>query len=148
VYSPFGKNFLKTMMALAQGREELKVVGDQRGNPTSALDIADGLLVVLGRWAAGARTGIGETHHLAGSGAASWAEFAAAIFTECARLGRPHASVTPIRTEDWPTKAARPAFSMLDCSSFETTFGYRMPDWRKSTGEVVARLAEPAATAP
>jgi dTDP-4-dehydrorhamnose reductase len=141
VYSPFGKNFLKTMMTVAQSRDVLTVVGDQRGNPTSALDIADGLLAVLARWAKGGAAGLGETHHLAGTGAASWAEFAQTIFAECARLGLPHASVTPIRTEDWPTRAVRPVCSMLDTSGFLRTFGFSMPEWQRSTADVVARLA-------
>jgi dTDP-4-dehydrorhamnose reductase len=141
VYSPFGKNFLKTMMSVAQSRDVLTVVGDQRGNPSSGLDLADGLLAVLASWSSGSRVGLGETHHLAGTGAASWAEFATTIFAECARRGIPHASVSPIGTHDWPTKAERPAFSMLDCGGFEQAFGFRMPEWQQSTTYVVERLA-------
>ncbi len=143
VYSPFGKNFLKTMMTVAQSRDVLTVVDDQRGNPSSALDLADGLLAVLRAWTNGDCVGLGETHHLAGTSAASWAEFAQAIFAECAQRGLPHAAVTPIHTEDWPTKAVRPAYSMLDCSGFERTFGFRMPEWQRSTAEVVAPRAAP-----
>ena len=142
VYSPFGKNFLRTMLAVAQNRDVVTVVGDQRGNPSSALDLADGILAVISRWARGGREGLGETHHLAGAGTASWAEFASGIFAEAKRLGLPHAEVTPIRTADWPTRAVRPAYSMLDCSSFERSFGFRAPAWQASTAETVRRLAE------
>jgi dTDP-4-dehydrorhamnose reductase len=128
-------------MTVARSRDVLTVVGDQRGNPSSALDLAEGLLEVLGAWKDGSRAGLGETHHLAGTGAASWAEFATAIFDECARLGLPHAQVTPIGTSDWPTKATRPAYSMLDCSSFERAFDFRMPEWQASAAETVGRLA-------
>jgi dTDP-4-dehydrorhamnose reductase len=141
VYSPFGKNFLKTMLSVAQSRDVLTVVGDQRGNPTSALNLADGLLAALAAWARGGDAGLGQTHHLVGTGDASWAEFAQGIFAQCARLGLPHAAVTPIRTSDWPTRAARPAYSMLDCNAFELSFGFRMPAWQQATAELVERLA-------
>ncbi len=144
IYSPFGRNFVKTMMAMARDRDEVRVVGDQSGNPTSAFDLADGLLAVLADWSAGGRAGLGETHHLAGTGSASWAEFASAIFAECKRLGLPHASVIPIGTGDWPTRAVRPACSVLDCDGFEQTFGFRMPAWQDSAASVVARLAHSA----
>jgi dTDP-4-dehydrorhamnose reductase len=140
VYSPFGRNFLKTMMALAETRDTLTVVGDQHGNPSSALDLADGLLALLGRWTEGERTGLGETFHLAGTGSATWAEFAAAIMAELKRRGRPSAEVRPIRTEDWPTKAVRPRNSELDSSNFAHATGFSMPPWRISAEQVVARL--------
>jgi dTDP-4-dehydrorhamnose reductase len=142
VYSPFGKNFVKTMMTVARSRDIVTVVGDQQGNPTSALDLADGTLAVLDLWEGGSRSGLGKTLHLAGTGAASWAELASTVYAECERRGLPHAAVTPIRTEDWPTKAVRPAFSMLDSSSFERESQFRMPDWQESVAAVVGRLAQ------
>jgi len=141
VYSPFGSNFVKTMMTLGRTRDRLTVVADQHGNPSSALDLADGLLALVSQWAAGSRTGIGETYHLAGTGAATWFEFAEAIFAELRRLGLPAAEVAPIQTADWPTKAVRPQNSALDSSKFERDVGYKMPPWQKSVAEVVARLA-------
>jgi dTDP-4-dehydrorhamnose reductase len=141
VYSPFGHNFVKTMLAAATKRSELTVVADQRGNPTAAEDIADGLLALIGRWREQPDLGLRGTYHLAGSGVASWFEFAAAIFGEAARNGLPIASVKPIRTADWPTRAARPANSVLDSSRFAADFGYRAPPWRQSMAAVVAELA-------
>jgi dTDP-4-dehydrorhamnose reductase len=144
VYSPFGANFVKTMMRLAGDRESVSVVADQKGNPSSALDLADGLLAILSSWRAGSRTGLGETYHLAGSGTTSWAGFAEAIFAECADLGLPTASVVPIATRDYPTRATRPANSTLDCGKFALHFGFEMPDWRVSLAGVVKALAEQA----
>ena len=136
VYSPFGKNFVKSIMAAAGVRDRLTVVDDQRGSPTSALDLANGLLVMIGRGG-----GWGETYHLAGTGEASWCEFAREIMAQCDANGLPHVPVDPIRTEDWPTRAVRPRNSVLDCSKFAQRFGFTMPDWRVSTAEVVRRLA-------
>jgi dTDP-4-dehydrorhamnose reductase len=135
VYSPFGRNFVRTMMAAAREREELRVVADQRGNPTNALDLADALLAIARRWQGG-------TIHLAGTGAASWFEFASAIMAECALLGVPAARIVPIATADWPTRAQRPQDSTLDCGRAASLFGVHMPGWRESLPAVVARLAQ------
>ena len=140
VYSPFGKNFVKTMMAAAHTRDAVIVVDDQHGNPTSALDLADGLLVILDALRRGDRSGLGQTYHLAGAGEASWYDFACAIFAECARLGLASAAVRRATTADWPTKAVRPANSRLACDRFARQFGYRMPDWRSSVRDVVERV--------
>jgi dTDP-4-dehydrorhamnose reductase len=142
VYSSYGKNFVKTMMALAESRDEVGVVADQFGNPSSAHDLADGLLAMLARWATDPKAGLGETFHLAGTGTTSWFDFAAATFEQCARLGVPAARVMPIRTANWPTRAERPRNSALDSSKFAATFGYRMPRWRDSLSSVVSRLVE------
>ena len=132
------------MMTLARTRDVLIVVDDQRGNPTSALDLADGLLAVVTRIAAGERTGLGETYHLAGTGAVSWCGFAKAVFDECARIGAPSARTDPIPTSAYPTRAARPANSMLECGKFANAFDYAMPGWQTSTAHVVERLAADA----
>ena len=141
VYSPFGRNFVKTMLALAADREELSVVEDQVGCPTSALDLADAILQIAGRWREGNRTGLGETYHLAGDGSASWFDLATSVMDECRRLGLPAAKVRPIATADWPTKAVRPTNAVLDCSKIERDLGLRLSDWRASVAETVERLA-------
>lgn len=141
VYSPFGSNFVRTMLRVGATRDKVTVVDDQRGNPSSALDLADGLLAIIDHWGQGRTTGIGETYHLAGSGEASWFEFARAIFAECRTLGLPFPEVEPIAGKDWPTRAARPANSRLDCRKFAADFGFAMPPWRQSLPPVIRRLA-------
>ena len=143
VYSPFGRNFVKTVMDGAKTRDTLTVVGDQVGSPSSALDLADGLLRAAqvirssdGGW-------FGEVYHLAGTGRTSWYGLAEFVMAECRKHDLPAAAVRPIRSEDWPTKAQRPANSVLDSGTFERTFGFAMPEWRQSVAEVVGRLARP-----
>lgn len=142
VYSPFGSNFVKSIVKAAEHRDTLTVVDDQRGSPTSALDLAGAILHVLDQWGRGSRTGLGETYHVAGTGETSWCGFAEEIMRRCRELGLPVAQIVPIQTSDWPTLARRPANSVLDCGKFERDFGLRLPEWKNSVGEVVARLAE------
>lgn len=141
VYSPFGRNFVKSIMGAAKVRDRLTVVDDQRGSPSSALDLADGLLAMLQ-----AGGGWGDTYHLAGSGEASWCEFAREIMDQSAVNGLANVPVDPISTDDWPTRAARPRNSVLDSRKFEQAFGFAMPDWRASTRDVIARLARDTAS--
>ncbi len=140
VYSPFGANFVKTMLRLAETRDTLNVVADQHGCPTSALDIADAILCVADRWRTDPTAGADAIYHLAGSGESNWADFARAIFAESAARGGPSAEVTGILSSEYPTPAQRPANSRLDCTRFAETFGYRAPQWRDSLADVVARL--------
>ena len=143
VYSPFGKNFVKTMLRLAGDRDEVGVVADQHGSPTSALDIADGIIAVsrnlLERPKDRSLRGV---FHMAGSGFASWAEFATQIFTLSAHLGGPSAKVRPIMTSDYPTPAKRPANSRLDCTKLKEVHGVALPPWRSSLEPCVERLIE------
>jgi len=139
VYSPFGRNFVTSIIAVAGVRDVLTVVDDQRGSPTSALDLADGLLAMLGH-----EEGLGQTYHLTGQGTATWCELAREIMARCAANHLPSVPVEPIRTEDWPTRAERPRNSVLDSGKFEKAFGFAMPDWRASTRDVVERLATKA----
>lgn len=141
VYSPFGRNFVKTMVAAARARPALDVVDDQFGSPTSALDLADAILVLAGRLRDGDRRMLGRTYHLAGSGQASWYELATTVMEACRHLALPAAEVRPIATCDWPTKARRPAFAVLDCSRIERDLALRLPQWRESVEQTVTRLA-------
>ena len=140
VYSPFGANFVKTMLRLAETRDELSVVEDQAGCPTSAFDIADALLVVAKAWQHKPQRGADAIYHFAGTGETDWAGFARAIFAESARHGGPSARVNGIPSRDYPTRAVRPVNSRLDCTRFAETFGHRAPDWRQSFAAVVERL--------
>jgi dTDP-4-dehydrorhamnose reductase len=140
VYSPFGRNFVKTMLRLAADRDEIAVVADQWGNPTSALDIADAILHaadVLHRNKDPAAFG---TYHLVGTGETNWSGFARHILDTSLAFGGPWARVRDIATMDYPTKARRPANSRLSSAKFAFVFGWNAPDWRQSTETVVRRL--------
>jgi len=138
VYSPFGGNFVKTMLRLGETRGQLNVVADQRGGPTSALDIADAVIsVAKGLVDRPGRFGI---FHMTGAGEASWAEFAAAIFAEAEAHGRKPVEVVPITTAQYPTPARRPANSRLNGAKLRETYGVELPHWRASLKSCVARL--------
>jgi dTDP-4-dehydrorhamnose reductase len=141
VYSAWGRNFVKTLLGAAVRREALDVVADQRGSPTSADDLADGILALVAAWRRSPRLGLGGVYHLAGTGEASRFDLATALFEEAARHGLPTATVKPARTADRPTRAARPANSVLDSGRFAADFGYRAPLWRRSIAAVAAELA-------
>lgn len=144
VYSPFGNNFVKTMLRLARERDEVGVVADQFGNPTSALDIADGVLAVANNLLSNDAPALRGVFHMTAEGEASWAEFASAIFEASSAVGGPAACVKPITTAEYPTPAPRPANSRLDCAKLERVHGVRLPQWRPSMACVVKRLLEQA----
>ncbi|WP_105381749.1 dTDP-4-dehydrorhamnose reductase [Neorhizobium alkalisoli] len=143
VYSPFGKNFLRTMLKLAATQPELRIVEDQVGNPTSALDLADALLRVGQNLLTADDPSLRGVFHIAGSGEASWAEFAREIFKVSAQNGGSAADVIGISASAYPTPARRPANSRLDCRKLATLHNIVMPDWRSSTAHVVGRLLQP-----
>lgn len=140
VYSPFGGNFVKTMLRLAGDRDEVSVVADQVGNPTSALDIADGILMVAANLVANDDAALRGVFHMTARGEASWADFAASIFAASAAQGGPSARVTPITTAEYPTPATRPANSRLDCARIAEVHGVMLPEWRYALQTVVSRL--------
>lgn len=145
IYGPFGKNFVKTMLRLARERDEIAVVADQVGSPTSALDIADGIITVCRNLLAGPDDpSLRGIFHMAGTGTASWAEFATEIFEQSARLGGPSARIRPISTAGYPTPAKRPANSRLDCAKLSAVHGVILPHWRSSLGTCVRRLLDEA----
>jgi dTDP-4-dehydrorhamnose reductase len=142
VYSPFGSNFIKTMLRLAGERDEVSVVADQHGNPTSALDIADGILRVAFNLRGDSSSEMRGIFHMTGQGSATWADLAEAAFADSAEAGGPSALVRRIGTADYPTPARRPANSRLNSSKLERVHGVRLPEWRTSTKEVVRRLVQ------
>ncbi|MCC6889564.1 MAG: dTDP-4-dehydrorhamnose reductase [Hyphomicrobiales bacterium] len=142
VYSPFGRNFVTTMLALARKQGAIRVVSDQLGQPTSALDIADAILAVA-RALTGKRGGpYFGTFHLAAAGDATWADFAAAIFAASAALGGPTAEVVPITSAEYPTSTRRPANSRLDCAKIARVYGISLPPWQSSLRACIARILE------
>jgi dTDP-4-dehydrorhamnose reductase len=142
VYSPFNANFVKTMLRLAADRDEVGVVADQRGNPTSALDIADAILAVAANLVASEERDLRGVFHMTGQGEGSWADFAEQIFATSTSAGGPSARVRRISTADYPTPATRPANSRLDSSKLHAIHKVRLPRWHTSTEEVVRRLVE------
>lgn len=140
VYGPFGRNFLKTMLLLAESRDRIDVVDDQIGNPTSALDIADGILAIAGNLLADDAARLRGTFHMTGLGSASWADFASEILAVSARCGGPAAVIGRIPSSAYPTPARRPSNSRLECEKLRETHGVRLGDWCKETAETVARL--------
>ena len=143
VHSPFGKNFLKTMLRLGESRDSVNVVADQFGTPTSALDIADAVIAIARNLLASRSPELRGVFHLTNSGRASWADFAEEIFRISADLGGPVAAVGRIPASEYPTPARRPTNSQLDCTKLAAVYGVRMPDWALSTKTVVTRVVQP-----
>jgi dTDP-4-dehydrorhamnose reductase len=138
VYSPFGGNFVKTMLRIGRERDVVRVVDDQFGSPTSAIDIADAILTMApGLARAG---GPGGIYHCCGEGSTTWCGLARHIFAESGRRGGPAPLVEAIGTADYPTPARRPANSQLDMTAFRERFGFTLRPWREATVETVARL--------
>lgn len=137
VYSPFGANFVRTMLRLGKEREVLRVVDDQQGNPTSAIDIADGILRIAPMIRAD-RTG--GTFHFCGEGSTTWCGFARFIFETAGALGGPHPRVEAITTADFPTPARRPSNSRMETTAFRSRFGFVQRPWQDAAVETVARL--------
>ena len=130
VYGLRGRNFLLTMQRLLRERDSLAVVDDQFGAPTWSRMIAEATALVIARWLdrpdPAASSGI---YHLSCGGRTSWHGFTAAIQTHLASTGEGLARLTAIPTSGYPTPAARPANSQLDCDKLAATFGVRLPDW-------------------
>lgn len=141
VCSATGQNFVKTMLRLAETRDELRVVADQQGAPTFADDLAAAIIAMAPRIVAGQGLGL---FHLSGAPATTWHGFAEAIFAEAARHGRKAPLVHPITTADYPTPARRPADSRLDCDRITAVHGVQPADWRQSLARTVAELLAPA----
>ncbi len=136
VFSSHGKNFVKTMLTHGRDREEMRVVGDQWGGPTAASDIAGALWTIAQAWSEGrGRSGI---YHFAGAPATNWAGFAETIFARSGWERTPR--VAAIATTDWPTKAMRPANSVLDCGKILEDYGIGQPDWPAALNSVLSEL--------
>jgi len=140
VYSPYGANFLKTMLSLGETRERLSVVADQRGCPTSAEDIARAMIVAARRMAGTRDARYRGLFLLTGTGEASWADFARAIFQAAEAHGRRPVEVIPISSDQYPSPVKRPANSRLSGGRLEEIYGIVLPPWQESTKHVVDAL--------
>lgn len=123
LYSEFAGNFMKTMLRLGTERDSLGIIADQIGSPTYGVDLAGALLDIIGS----EKKAYG-IYHYSNEGAISWYDFAQAIF----ELGKVDVIVNPLKTSEYPTKATRPAFSVMDKTKIKTTFGIKVPYWRDS----------------
>lgn len=139
VVSPHGANFIKTMLRLAEARDQLGVVDDQRGSPTSATDIAEAAWVLAQRMIADPEAPAG-TYHFVNAGEATWCELARAVFAQAEAAGRKVPTVDAIPTSAYPTPARRPANSRLDTGKITRDFGIEPRPWRTAISEVVAAL--------
>ncbi len=140
VYSPFGKNFVKTILRLAAQQSDLKVVEDQVGNPTYAPHLAEAICAIAERIVSDPNTVTWGIYHATGSGDASWYDVAHAVLATARELNGATAAVHPIPTSDFPTPAKRPTNSRLSCDKLAQNFGVRLPDWKRGVHECVTRL--------
>ena len=129
LYSPHGRNFVRTMLRLSEVQPVVRVVQDQYGNPTSALDLAAAILQLVGRLLTHDRRAMAGIFHLAGQGETTWYGFAQAIFGLLARRGMKVPRLEAITTEHYPTAAQRPRNSRLDSRKAERVLGIRLPAW-------------------
>ena len=135
VFSAHGANFVKTMLRLTESRDKLTVVGDQIGGPTPARAIAETLLIMVKTLDSDQeKSGI---YHYSGAPDVSWADFAREIFTQAARP----VTVIDIPTSDYPTPAARPANSRLECHALHKAFNVPRPDWRIYLADTLTECA-------
>jgi dTDP-4-dehydrorhamnose reductase len=139
LFSHRGSNFVRTMLRLGAERDELRVVEDQVGRPTSATDLASALLVVAQAIAENpALTGV---YHFANAGETSWFGFAQEIFEQAKSLGETHTPrIVPIPTSEFPTPARRPSYSVLDTTSFSERFGVEPRNWQPPVRDTVALI--------
>lgn len=135
LYSEYGSNFLKTMLRLTAEREELRVVCDQTGTPTYAGDLALAIFSII---ESGRYRGCEGLYHFSDEGVCSWYDFAAEIAAEA---GRDACRIEPCRTADYPTRAVRPAYTVLDKTKIKRTFDLEIPHWRDSLRYCMERLA-------
>ena len=144
VYAARGQNFLRTMLRLGAERDELRVVDDQVGAPTPARLIADVTAQAIAQWREDGTPTRDGVYHLVASGCTSWCGFARTIFerAQYAGLIERAPKVQAIRTDEYPTRAVRPAFSVLDTAKLRDVFGIALPDWQSALDEVILELAQ------
>jgi dTDP-4-dehydrorhamnose reductase len=140
VYSPYGHNFVKTMLRLAETRERIQVVDDQHGAPTYARDLAQAILEIIGQIEERPEKKFGGIYHLTAAGKTTWYGFASAIFAGWAARGRKIPIVEAITTADYPTPVRRPSNSQLDCSKAAHVFGVRLRPWRQALDSCLDEL--------
>lgn len=140
VYSPFGRNFVKTMLSQASERSQIDVVDDQVGCPTYALHLAEAILDIAAKIASDRTAAPWGTYHAASAGGVSWYGLAERVFEISRRLGGPSAEIRSITTDDYAASAPRLRNARLDSSLLDRTFGVRLPEWSEGLEDCVRRL--------
>lgn len=137
VYSHEGRNFVRTMLrAAAEGQESLRIVSEQHGSPTSSADLAAALLSAAERFRG--EGSLAGTYHFSNSGITTWYDFASAVFE---LRGGPAPRLIPVSTSEYPAVACRPAYSVLDTTSFQNAFGVTPRAWREALRDTLQRIA-------
>lgn len=131
LYSEYANNFVKTMLKLGAERDELKIIADQVGSPTYAIDLASFILLVINN-----QSKAYGIYHYSNEGVTSWFDFARAIFDISATMVK----AIPIRTDEYPTRATRPSYSVMDKSKAKQTFNIEIPYWRDSLTNCIGKL--------
>lgn len=137
LHSPYGRNFVKTILDRAKSGKRMEVVSDQVGTPTYAEDLARAIATIITapNWAPG-------IYNYSNAGVATWYDFAVAIL-ESAGMTEQAAAIVPVLTSDYPTPATRPAYTVLDKSKIRATFGAKVPHWQAAVRKCVARILNP-----
>lgn len=131
LYSEYANNFVKTMLKLGSERDELKIIADQVGTPTYAIDLAAFILMIIST-----ESKVYGTYHYSNEGVTSWFDFARAIFD----ISGTKVKAIPVRTDEYITKAVRPGYSVMDKSKAKQTFNIEIPYWRDSLIECIGKL--------
>lgn len=132
LYSEYGSNFVKAMLKFGAERDELNIIADQVGTPTYAIDLAGAVLDII----ASGKMEYG-VYHYSNEGVTSWYDFAMGIF----EISNTIVKVNPIPTSQYPTRAVRPKFSVMDKSKIKSTFNIQVPYWRESLVECIKQLS-------
>lgn len=140
VYSPYGENFVKSMLRIGETKSEVSVVDDQVGNPTYAIDIADALILIARCLVLDQSSDLRGIFHMSGAGEGTWADFAQEIFSVCAHKGQSLVKVNRIATADYPTPARRPRNSRLNNQKLRDRFKIELPNWRVSVKDCVSNI--------
>ncbi len=133
LYSEYGNNFVKTMLKLGAERDELKIIADQVGTPTYAVDLASCILQIIG-----AKSTAYGVYHYSNEGVTSWFDFARAVFD----ISGTEVKAIPIKTEEYVTKATRPPYSVMDKSKIKKEFAMEIPYWRDSLATCIHILKD------
>ena len=140
VYSPYGDNFLRTMLRLSELQRSARIVNNQHGTPTSARDLAGGILTIVGQLCSSKEKHRSGIYHLAGHGETTRYGFAAATFASLAKRGRRVPELRAITSSEYPTPARRPDYSALDSTKAERVFGVRLPAWQVSLEDCLDQI--------